>query len=112
MTEPDENETDYTLVVSEPPKKAPTTVADSPLIRNLIAAANEHPGEWVRIAKYTTAGSASTSASDLRNNRRTKSRPAGRWEFRSGKITDEDAWGVWAKFLGPEEPEPDEEPTS
>jgi hypothetical protein len=60
----------------------------------------EHPGRWARVYT-TTRRSAGTTARHLRHGR--YHIPPGRWEFTSRKLS-EDQGGVYARYLGPEEP--------
>jgi hypothetical protein len=93
---------DHALRWEEPPETARrgSGQQSGEVITNLRAAA-ERPGEWARIATYPTASSASTVAGDLRSGRRARSKPAGRWEFKSGRA-DGGGYGVWACYLGPD----------
>lgn len=100
-------EPDYTYAVEDPTPSA-TDPTDSPLIQNMRRAVEENPGEWVRVATYPSAQSASSVASDLRTGRRTKRRPPGRWEFKAQTLED-GRGGVYAKWLGPQE-EPEDGP--
>lgn len=89
---------DYAAKLDPPPNSPGRGPASSDIIRNLELAREVHPGEWVRIATYETRGTADTVASDLRRFRRTKRRPAGTFEFRSGQVADGTDFGVWARY--------------
>jgi hypothetical protein len=73
------------------------------MIQNMWTARDRHPGKWVRIATYPGRGSADSVASALRTFKRTKRRPPGRFEFKSGAVADSDQYGVWVRYL----PEPE-----
>jgi hypothetical protein len=66
-----------------------------PVLKQVMA----RPGEWARIHTSDSPVKASSLAGNL--SRGQTSRPSGRWEFMSRKITDTE-WGVWARYLGPE----------
>lgn len=64
------------------------------------------PDEWGRIMTYSLAGNASKTATEFRSGKRR--RPPGRWEFTNGP-TDNGRFGIWARYLGPDEPTNDNE---
>lgn len=91
-------------VEDPPPRPMQPPPPNSVLLPNMQRAAFEHPGEWARIATYSTAGAAHSTANQLRSGRRVKNRPVGIWEFKSGKAPD-GGFGIWARFT-PAEPVP------
>lgn len=101
------SEPDYTFAVEAPPGES-YVPPPSEMITNLHRAV-DHPNEWCRIAAYEKRVSASAVASELRSHKRAKTRPAGRWEFKSSAM-DDGRTGVYAMYLGPDEPPNEENP--
>lgn len=62
----------------------------------------ERPRRWARVAEYDAPQPCWHLANALRRGR--YSRPDGLWEFRTRQIeTDKPGWGVWARYLGPDD---------
>lgn len=72
----------------------------SPTYLNLLELVKT-PNEWGRIMTYAQAFNASKAANSFRSGLRR--RPPGRWEFTNGP-TDNGRFGIWARYLGPDEP--------
>ncbi len=92
---------DYTIVRDEPP---PISGMGAIELEDNLRACATMPKVWHRIMTYKAGKGASMAASDLRQGRRGKNRPAGEWMFRSGKLPEPLVGnGVWAIYLGPSE---------
>lgn len=92
---------DLTFVKEEPANAARSSGTGPSLVPNLLRAMREEPGEFVRIVAYDKKSTATGTADGLRKGRR--GIPEGRWEIRTSKIPNDGRFGVYAKYLGPEE---------
>lgn len=93
---------EHTLKSLGTPGAPPSRRPPSPLLKNLVKVANEHPGEEVEVAQYSTADSARIAVAMLVSGKRAKRRPTGTWEFRHGvSVEDPKKFGVRAIFTPP-----------
>jgi hypothetical protein len=86
------------LRYDDPPKRR------QPIVNRLHLMTLEPEERWgksVRVAEYTSSTVASVTADRLK---KMAAKPAGRWEFESGRLPEgEEGYGVWARYLGPDE---------
>lgn len=80
-----------TVVFEDPPAGGRKGLKDRLALE--LEAVAARPGEWARIARYTSASGASAAATALRKNP-----PKGRWEFRG--VAKDGASFLYVRFVG------------